>query len=74
MSWIVSMIIGFMIGVFIARFIFKDELIGSLRVDRSDPESGPYLFLEINPGGMKTIYKKKQVRLNITLEDYISQE
>ena len=55
-----------------SRFIFKDKPIGSLRVDQSDPDSEPYLFLELDPGGMNDIYKKQSVRLRVKIKNYIS--
>lgn len=63
---------GVFIGLLIERYAFRDKPIGSLRVDRSDPDSGPYLFLELNPGGADEIYKKRYVSLRVELKNYIS--
>lgn len=49
-----------------------EESIGSLRVDKSDPDSEPYLFLELDAGGMSDIYKKQSVRLRVKIKNYIS--
>jgi len=46
--------------------------VGSLRVDESDPDSGPYLFLELDRSGADAIYKQRYVRLRVELKNYIS--
>ena len=53
---LIILVIGILIGLFIERYIFQEKPIGSLRVDQSDPDSGPYLFLELDPGGAKEIH------------------
>lgn len=69
----VSALIGEMAGYIIAWRIFRSKAIGSLRVDNSDPDSGPYLFLEIekNP---ELLYRKKYVTFKVDLQDFISHE
>lgn len=66
----------FVVGVFIGIVFEKsrrDESIGDLRIDESDPEDGPYLFLELNtrPDNIKT---RKRVTLNVKVENFISQK
>ena len=63
---------GILIGLLVSKFVFKDKPIGSLRVDKSDPDSEPYLFLELDAGGMSDIYKKQSVRLRVKIKNYIS--
>ena len=72
MSLVIGLLIGIMVGVLLSRFIFREKPVGSLRVDESDPDSGPYLFLELDPGGMNDIYKKQSVRLRVKIKNYIS--
>lgn len=67
---LIWLLAGILIGLFVSRF--KDKPIGSLRVDESDPDSGPYLFLELDPGGLNDIYKKQSVRLRVKIKNYIS--
>lgn len=74
MELIVALAIGILIGMVITKFAFRDKPIGSLRVDQSDPDSGPYLFLELSPGGADKIYKKTYVSLRVDLKNYISQK
>ena len=72
MSLVIGLLIGIMVGVLLSRFIFREKPVGSLRVDESDPDSGPYLFLEVDPGRMDNIYKKQYVRLRVKIKNYIS--
>lgn len=65
---LIWLLVGILIGLLVSRFIFKDKPIGSLRVDQSDPDSEPYLFLELDPGGMNDIYKKQSVRLRVKIK------
>lgn len=74
MELIIVLIAGILIGVGVSRFIFQEKTIGSLRVDNSDPDSGPYLFLELNQDGAEAIYKKRYMRLRVDLKNYISQK
>ena len=67
----IPLLLGVAIGIFTAKVIFREKPIGSLRVDDSDPDSGPYLFLELDPNGADTIYKKKYVWLRVRIENYI---
>ena len=46
---LIILVIGILIGLLIERYIFQEKPIGSLRIDQSDPDSGPYLFLELDP-------------------------
>lgn len=72
MSLAIGLLIGVMVGVLLSRFIFKEKPVGSLRVDESDPDSGPYLFLELDRSGADAIYKQRYVRLRVELKNYIS--
>lgn len=71
MSLAIGLLIGVMVGVLLSR-LFKEKPVGSLRVDESDPDSGPYLFLELDRSGADAIYKQRYVRLRVELKNYIS--
>lgn len=68
----IPLLFGILAGIFAAKVIFQEKPIGSLRVDDSDPDSGPYLFLELDPDGADAIYKQRYVRLRVELKNYIS--
>ena len=74
MAFIIGIMIGFSIGLVFGRWRLHKEAIGLLRIDQSDPDSGPYLFLEVSRQGMSAIYKKKYVVLKTEVKNYISQE
>ena len=74
MNLIIVLLIGVVIGMLVSRFIFREKPVGSLRVDESDPDSGPYLFLELSHKGADAIYKKRYVVLKVNIKDYISHE
>ena len=69
---LIWLLAGILIGLLVSKFVFNDKPIGSLRVDKSDPDSEPYLFLELDAGGMSDIYKKQSVRLRVKIKNYIS--
>ena len=71
-SLAIGLLTGIVVGVLLSRFIFKEKPGGSLRVDESDPDSGPYLFLELDQSGADAIYKQRYVRLRVELKNYIS--
>lgn len=74
MESIIFLIIGVAIGYVLSRFIVKEKPVGTLRVDQSDPDSGPYLFLELTQNGATAMQNKKYVLFKVDLKSYISQE
>ena len=74
MELIICIIVGIVIGIVFGQHVFRKDVVGSLRVDQSDPDSGPYLFLELSHKGANAIYKKRYVVLKVNIKDYISHE
>ena len=63
--------IGYALGVKNTRL----KAIGTLRIDQSDPDDGPYLFLELySPDATTAIMNSKQVIFDVNVKDYISHE
>lgn len=65
-------ILLFLGGVIAGGFIMwwklaRQKPIGTLRVDNSDPDSQPYLFLEIDRGKAHILQKDKVVSLRVDL-------
>ncbi|MBR3739255.1 MAG: beta-lactamase induction signal transducer protein [Clostridia bacterium] len=60
-----------MIGFALAIILKKEKPIGTLRVDRSDPDEAPYLFLELEQNGMERIRQSKTVVLKVDLNGYL---
>lgn len=70
---IISLLVGFLVGFLIGVSVMRDKPVGDLRIDRSDPDDGPYLFLELKDDP-NIISKKKQVVLHIKNESFVSQK
>lgn len=68
-AFIVGLFVGWMIAAVISR---RKKVIGSLRVETSDPD-GPYLFLELNDGNISELLRKRHVILNVKVGDRASQ-
>lgn len=58
---------GVIVGIFLTILILRKKPIGTLRVDYSDPDSGPYLFLEIPQKNSHLITQKKTVTFKVDL-------
>ena len=58
---------GAILGAFITRLIGRKNTIGTLKVDNSDPDSGPYLFLEIDCGKAHLIETSQTITLRVDL-------
>jgi hypothetical protein len=76
MLWFAFMFGVFIGGVVTALFVVKkpeSKPDGTLRIDSSDPDDGPYLFLELS-GSPSIIAQKKYVKLKVGTKSYISHE
>lgn len=63
---IISAVIGFVIGI-----KYHHKPVGTLRVDQSDPDDNPYLFLELSEDPKK-LPNQKYIILKVNIENYIS--
>lgn len=60
-------------GYLLALIRNNKEPMGTLRLDRSDPDEPPYLFLELDdPSSISKIEKKSDVTFRVNLNSYIS--
>ena len=73
MEVILWIAISFGIGVLLTAFSLHHLLIGNLRIDQSDPEDGPYLFLELKKG-VGSFKSKRYVILKVNIKNYISRK
>lgn len=65
-------LMGFVIGLITAYFIVsRIPKAGTLRIDRSDPDDEPYLFLEAKLSPYEIAYKRFVI-LDVKRENYIS--
>lgn len=66
----IGFICGIVLGLMIYHFIIKPDTVGTIRIDRSDPEDGPYLFLEVDdPFKLHKILNSKYVILQVSDKD-----
>ena len=65
--------IAAMLGSVITLIITRVRSIGFIRIDTSDPDDGPYLFLELTKD-IRTLFNKKYVTVKIKTENFISQK
>lgn len=75
MSLFFMLIAGLLFGLGIAQILFlrkKDDPVGALRVDQSDPD-GPYIFLELYES-VEDLSKRKEAIVEVKIQDYVSHE
>lgn len=73
MNLIVIFLIGILAGCVVTLFIFRMRSVGSLRIDTSDPDDGPYLFLELSKD-VGVVYQRKYVTLKVNTKSFIPHE
>lgn len=61
--------LGVLIGAIFTGIVFRLLLVGTLRVDHSDPD-GPFLFLELSKR-VESVVSKKHVVLRVEAKDFI---
>lgn len=76
MVW-VYFFIGFFTAVFLATVWAlvhrKRNSVGTIRIDTSDPDSPPYMFLELAVP-FSVLYSKRMVICDVSTKNYISQK
>jgi hypothetical protein len=65
--------VGYIIGAIVTMLIFRAFLVGTLRIDRSDPNDRPYMFLELSKD-VKSVSDKSYVMLKVSNENYLSRK
>lgn len=73
MEIMIAAIVALLVGILVGRRLARPKPIGDLRVDRSDPDGGPYLFLELDTD-VPTILHKKHVTFRVKAKDFIPHE
>ena len=70
---LVLFLLGVLFGGVIFTFRTRSDVSGNLRIDQSDPDDQPYMFLELHRSYNELI-SKKYVLLRVRREDFISQD
>ena len=73
MEFVLIFIAGFFVGIGVVLIAYRTYSVGTLRIDRSDLNEPPYMFLELDKG-VGDISRKKKVVLKVKNENYISQK
>lgn len=76
MEWFivpVMVVLGIVIGYNYAMFKIRSKVFGAIRIDRSDPDDGPYLFLESRQHP-DALMNERFVIFEVRNEDYVSQK
>ena len=73
MEFAIVFALGAVFGAILALTTSYSRSVGNLRIDRSDPEEPPYLFLELIKD-VGDISRKKYVLLRVNVKDFISRK
>lgn len=75
MEILIAIVASSIISSLITIWLRKDydKVVGTLRIDSSDPEDGPYMFLELNKG-TGDVSRRKVVTLKVSTESYLSRK
>lgn len=73
MEFAVVFTLGVIFGAILALTTSYSQSVGNLRIDRSDPEEPPLLFLELVKN-VNDFSRKKYVLLRVRVEDFISRK
>lgn len=71
-GWLGGTVIGYALSWLIVRRHDKKLCVGTLRVDRSDSDEAPYLFLELEQDGMTKIHQNKTVLFKVDMNSYLT--
>lgn len=66
-----AFVIGLVVGIVAFAIGVTLLIVGDLRVDQSDKDDRPYMFLELSDGGYKKVMTKKFVLMRVVIRDYL---
>ena len=72
MNTTIVFVLGVLVGIVLMGIVFRFFMVGTLRVDHSDPD-GPFLFLELSKR-VESVTSKKYVVMRVKAKDFISHE
>ena len=70
---VISIVLSLFVGAIIDVLIFRTLIVGNLRVDTSDPNDSPYLFLELGKP-LSCVISKEYVVLKVNTKNFLSQK
>lgn len=69
-SFVIGLLMGILIGYWFSVVIRRRSIVGSLRIDTSDPDDSPYLFLELSKD-VNEVYRRKHIMLEVNTKNFI---
>ena len=66
--WI-GLVVGIAVASIVSYIIRRCSCVGTLRVDRSDPDDGHYLFLELQ--NMSDVVNRRYVTFRVRIDDFL---
>lgn len=75
MDFLVVCLVGIFLGSCVTMLVIskKIQTSGTLVIDNSDTEDGPYMFLELTEN-IDNVYSMKKVILEVRKENYLSRK
>ena len=75
MEWVYMLlaIFTFILGLIIGLRKTEKKIVGTLRIDHSEPDEAPLLFLELSTDP-RFLMKEKQIILDVDTKSYLSQK
>ena len=73
MMEVLLVLLGFVGGMVFFLICLAARSIGTLRIDQSDPNEPPYLFLDLDKP-VESIAKEKYVLFRVSKKNFISQD
>lgn len=70
--YILGLCVGALVAIVVSIRKHQKKNVGTIRLDHSDPDR-PYLFLELDKGGLEQLKNSNWVVLDVNLQNYISQ-
>lgn len=70
MEVLIGFAIGVLIGCILTVTISRRKSVGALRIDTSNPDDSPYLFLELSKD-VGEVYRKKYITLRVNTKNFI---
>lgn len=69
MSVVIFVVVA-LIGCILTTIASRVKSVGSLRIDTSDPDDNPYLFLELSKD-VGEVYRKNYIMLKVNTKSFI---
>lgn len=71
MELVIGMVIGILVGFVWRALVKREPIIGTIHVNKVEPDEPPYMFLELHRG-IEDVITKKTVNLKVDTKDYTS--